>query len=445
MLVRVLIFIGIALLLFLPFNWITYRQLVRIHPRRKRLVRALVIVANLMWPLLPFLRASNPLMRFLRATLGPVWFAWTCFAIVYALVLFLVLLAWIPFRRRQSFAEFARWPSRVFLWTTIVATVIGFYQAVVPLRVERVPIAIDNLPSSLEGTRIALLGDLHVGLFTRSSRLDTIFATTNALQPDVVLLAGDLIDDDPYFVPKLLAGTRGLSPSTPLLAVLGNHEMYGDPTAVIAQLRGSRIRLLVNEGHAHRDLWIAGISDFAARDLPEQRALAPDFDKALAGKPPTSVAIALAHQPKVIDEAQRRRIPIALCAHTHGGQLGFRPLRWSLAGVFLPYHMGLYRVGPTQLYINTGTGYWLLPFRLGMTPEITLLELHTVTQSRGHAVTRLRGEELADARASEAAARHRARRCGGAGAAAAGRDRGAGARGARPAGVSVSLHRALRP
>ena len=59
----------------------------------------------------------------------------------------------------------------------------------------------------------------------------------------------------------------------------------------------------------------------------------------------------------------------------HGGQCGFRPLHWSLAGLFLPYHMGLYERGGAQLYVNTGTGYWLLPWRLGMTPEITLIEL----------------------------------------------------------------------
>jgi predicted MPP superfamily phosphohydrolase len=367
---RLLIFLAIVLLLFLPFNWITYRQLARIHPRRKRLVLALVIAGNLMWPLLPFLRTSTPAMRFLRATLGPVWCSWTFFAMLYSVAIFLILLAWIPFRRRRTFAEFARWPSRVFLWTILIGAIAGFYDAIVPLRVERVPVGIASLPPSLEGTRIALLGDLHVGLFTRPSRLRQIFTTTSELRPDVAIIAGDLIDDDPYFVPKLLEGTRALTPSTPLIAVLGNHEMYGDPQSVIAQLRGSRIRLLVNEGYAWRDLWIAGLSDYAGRD-----GLRPDLAKALASKPPSSLPLAVAHQPRVIDDATRCRIPVALCAHTHGGQLGFRPLGWSLAGLFLRYHMGLYRVGPTQLYINTGTGYWLVPERLGMTPEITLIEL----------------------------------------------------------------------
>ena len=48
-----------------------------------------------------------------------------------------------------------------------------------------------------------------------------------------------------------------------------------------------------------------------------------------------------------------------------------------LAGVFLPYHMGLYRRGASQAYVNTGTGYWLLPWRLGLAPEITLIELRS--------------------------------------------------------------------
>ncbi|HEX2123181.1 MAG TPA: metallophosphoesterase [Thermoanaerobaculia bacterium] len=373
MLVRLLIFLAIVLLLFVPLNWLVYRQLVRIHPKRRRWIRGVLIVCNLLWPFLFFLRTFNPAMRVIRALLGPPWFAWLSFLLLYAAFLFLVLLAWIPFRRRRAFPEFARWPSRVFLSLLLAGWIVGIYHALVPLRVERVPVTIDALPPSLEGTRLVLMGDLHVGLFTRPSRLRKIFATANALQPRAVLLAGDMIDDDPFFVPKLLDGTRSLDASIPILAVLGNHEMYGDPRAVTERMRGSRIRLLVNEGHALGDLWIAGISDFAASEVPG--AVTPDLAKALAAKPPASLALALAHQPKVIDAAKSRAVPLAVCAHTHGGQCGFRPLRWSLAGVFLTYHMGLYRVGPTQLYVNTGTGYWLVPFRLGMTPEITLIEL----------------------------------------------------------------------
>jgi predicted MPP superfamily phosphohydrolase len=366
---RVVVF-SAFILLFLAFSFITWRQLVRIHPRRRRAITAAAVVGNLMWPFFPLLNARTDFSRVVRAVLGPPWFAWLTFAIFYSALLFLILLVWLPLRRRR-FEEFARWPSRVFLALVIVGGVIGFYQAVVPLRVERVPVTIENLPAELDGTRLALLADLHVGLFTRPSRLETIFTTTAGLQPHAVFLLGDLLDDDPYYIRKLLTGTRSLAPQTPLYAVLGNHEMYGAPREVIAGLRGSRVQLLVNEGAPLGRLWLAGISDYAGRNA----GLPPDFEAALAGRPADAFPIVLSHQPNAFDDARRRGLPLTLCAHTHGGQCGIRPLRWSVAGIVLPYHMGLYRRGASQLYVNTGTGYWLLPFRLGMTPEITLIEL----------------------------------------------------------------------
>lgn len=363
-----MVFLGIALLIFLPFNWLSVRQLVRIHPRRKRWIATAAILGNVMWVFLPWLRTSTPLTRFARAVFGPLWLGWTCFAILYAAFVVLVLVAWIPFARRTKLDAFARWPSRVFLAILGIGFAIGFYQALVPLRIERVSL---RVPGLARPARLVLMGDLHVGMFTRPSRLDEIFTTAGSLQPDAVLIAGDLIDDDPHYVPKLVAGTRTLPKDIPLYAVPGNHEMYGDPLSVIAQLRGTRIRLLVNEGVAVQSVWIAGVSDPAAQLQP----LKPDLAKALQGRPPNLVPIALAHQPRILDTARRLHVPVALCAHSHGGQLGIRRLHWSLAGVFLRYHMGLYDVPPTKLYVNTGTGYWVLPFRLGMTPEITVIEL----------------------------------------------------------------------
>lgn len=367
---RVAIIVAV-ILLFALLNVVAICALTRVHPRRRRIVLALVVLCNLMWLFIPILNARTPFSRLVRAILGPPWFAWQCFAILYSALVLLVAVAWLPLWKRVAFTRFARWPSRAFLWFVIVISAVGFFQALVPLRVERVPVALRGLPSSLDGTRIAIVADLHVGLFTRPSRLRQIFATTNALRPNIVLLAGDLVDDDPVFVPKLIDGMRPLDTSIPLLAVLGNHEMYGAPMELIGRVRATRIRLLVNEGIDLGGLWIAGLSDYAAQ-IPSLR---PDMAAALRGRPAGAFPIVVSHQPKSFDEARRRRIALTLCAHTHGGQCGIRPLGWSLAGLFLPYHMGLYDVGGAQFYVNTGTGYWLLPWRPGMTPEITLIEL----------------------------------------------------------------------
>ena len=347
-------FLIIAIAVFAVANAITIWQLIRLH-RRKAAVITIAVICNLMWLFLPWLNARTDFSRAVRATLGPPWFAWLCFVLVYPVIAFL------------SHIARSAWPSRIFLGATLIAIPIGVFTAVVPLDVERVPIAATDAPNA----RIVVIADLHVGLYTRPSRLRQIFATAAALKPDVVLLAGDLIDDDPYFTTKLLEGMRDFPLPIPLLAVLGNHEMYGQPLEYVARMRGSRVRLLVNEGAAVGSLWIAGVSDYAAT-RPE---LTPNLDRALAGR--RGFPVVVAHQPKVFAETIQRGLPLALVAHTHGGQFGFRALHWSLAGLFLPYHMGLYRRGASQLYVNTGTGYWLLPWRIGVTPEVTLVELRS--------------------------------------------------------------------
>jgi predicted MPP superfamily phosphohydrolase len=378
---RIVIFLAIVLAITLPLNGMTLRSLFKLHPKGRRLAIAAAVIGNLFWLLLPFVFTSrtDPWMRLARALVAPPWFYWLVFTLVYSGLVIVLAAAWLPFRRRVDFRRFARVPSLVFLITLVVVTLIGIYQALVPLRIERVQVPVANLPPALEGYRIVAMGDLHVGLFTRDSRLQKFARTTASLEADVVAICGDLIDDDPYFVPKLLAGFRSLPEPLPFFAVLGNHEIYGDPKQVVSRLRGSRIRLLVNEGtvmtRGEGRLWLAGISDFAAGTRGDDGIPKPDLAAALRGRPAGIPTVLLSHQPKAIDLTKGTVVDLTIAAHTHGGQFGWQPLGWSLAGLFLPYDMGLYRIGSQHLYINTGTGYWVLPFRFGMTPEITLIEL----------------------------------------------------------------------
>ena len=361
-------FLAILIAVFVPLNVITLRALVALHPRRRAIAIALTIAGNAMWPFFTILNARTDLSRLLRATLGPPWFAWQCFTFFYCMFLLIAFITRVPMK----------WASRVFLIAIAIGGIAGVYGCLVPLYIDRVPITLDGLPPALDGTRIAVIGDLHVGLFTRPSRLQKIFATASALHPDVVVIAGDSIDDDPHFIPKLLAGTRALDSRIPMIGVLGNHEMYGAPYEVIDMMRGSRIRLLVNEGVAVRGVWFAGLSDYAARDA----RLRPDVIAALNGRPADAYPIVIAHQPHAFADARAQHVALTLVAHTHGGQLGIRALRWTLAGLFIPYDIGLYREGNAQLYVHTGAGYWLLPFRLGITPEISLIELRRGSSGR---------------------------------------------------------------
>ena len=372
----------LTLALVAALNGAVIWALLHLHPRRRMWIWIAVAFCNAFWVVLPMIFATrtSPLLRFVRALFAPPWFSWVIFLFLYAAFLLVIVAAWRLFFRRLSFREAGHVPSTIFLTILAIMAVLGYYDATVPLRVERPVFAFETLDPALHGTKVAVVSDLHVGMFTRPWRLRQIFERINRERPDVLVMTGDLIDDDPHFVPKLLEGIRVLDPSIPAIAVLGNHEIYGDPSEVIRQMNGSRIRLLVNEGfaweRAGRGIWFAGLSDYAAGTRRREHAkLRPDFDASLAGKPPSYFPVIVAHQPKAIPEAFERGLPLTVCGHTHGGQLGSPPLRWSLAGVFLPYHMGAYHEGRSHAYVNTGTGYWVVPFRLGMTPEITIMRL----------------------------------------------------------------------
>src|SRR5690554_4916631 len=120
--------------------------------------------------------------------------------------------------------------------------------AVVPLEVRTVEGALPDLPPALDGYRIALLSDLHVGLFTRESRLRTIVERVNQAAPDMVVIAGDLVDDEPRHVGKLARGLRGFEAPDGAYAVLGNHEIYAGAVFELLERREELpFRLLINE------------------------------------------------------------------------------------------------------------------------------------------------------------------------------------------------------
>lgn len=373
-------FAGLVLTLafFASLNAAVLYGLLKLHPRRRRWIWGVAILGNAFWLFVPLIFESRttPFVRGLRAVLAPPWFSWAMFLFLYAAVLLLIAAAALVLRR--PFAETGRIPSAVFLSTLGVLALLGWYDAIVPLRIERPVVSVPE--QSATGTRIAVISDLHVGTFTRTSRLRAISEAVNQERPDALVLTGDLIDDDPHFVPKLLEGLDHIDPSIPILAVLGNHEIYGDPHVVIEMLSKSRVDLLVNEGRAltrnGSTLWFAGVSDEAAsQERSGAIDLRPDLDRSLSGRPAGAFTVLISHQPEIFEEAIRRGIPLTLAGHTHGGQFGSRSLGWSLAGLFLRWHMGAYAVGNSHLYVNTGTGYWVVPFRLGMTPEITILTI----------------------------------------------------------------------
>jgi len=354
-----------------------------LYPSHWHLIFISAVLGNLLWLLLPliFKRHSSPYFRLSRAVLGPLWVFWNFLIFLYSSFMLILALIWgAAFAWRWiPFIEFARVPSNVFFIVIAVICAVGTFQALVLVRVERVSIPIRNLPRDFVGFKIAMVSDLHVGLFTRLSRLQQFARIAQRNNPDLFLVCGDITDDDPQYLPKFLRSLETLDPYLPAVGVLGNHDVYANPEKTLHILEDSRLQMLVNEGMEIRrgesSLWLAGVGDQGARRFGRWGAVAPDFDKALEGKPAGAPTVLMAHQPQGFRESAQRKVELTLSGHTHGGQFGFRFLNWSLAKLFMKFHLGHFREGESQLYVTGGTGYWGIPVRFGMSPEITLIEL----------------------------------------------------------------------
>lgn len=208
--------------------------------------------------------------------------------------------------------------------------------------------------------RIAQLSDIHVGSIGPAMLAD-IISTTNALQPDLILITGDLFDNaNPT--------TRALAPhlnalTAPVLFTSGNHEAYAGYDNVRQMLEGTRIRWLRNEAVAFNGIRIIGVDNSYSTDLMES---------VLDRTPPSpAFTILMNHQPNGFDIAAQHHIGLTLSGHVHNGQIW--PFNY-VVGLFYPYLKGLHGNAGVFLNVSTGTGIWGPPMRLGSHTEIVLLE-----------------------------------------------------------------------
>ena len=266
----------------------------------------------------------------------------------------------------------------------VVLTVVGVlliagYLGSRHLVVREVDASIPDLPAEFDGLSIAQVSDLHVGPHTSRRFLDRVVSTIRSLAPDVIAVTGDLVDDRAEDVESYASTIGKLEAPLGVFMIAGNHDVYAGWDSVETRLRSDvRARLLLNEAHIIRrgdaTLVLAGTGDPAGGRRGQSRA-APDVDRTLAGAPNGATVIVLAHNPALWPALAKRGVALTLSGHTHWGQFALPSLGWSLASPFLKHAMGAYREEGSLLYINPGTGYWGIPFRIGALPEVTLVRL----------------------------------------------------------------------
>jgi len=243
-----------------------------------------------------------------------------------------------------------------------------------PVAVKVVEIPIEGLPEALDGFRIAQLTDIHIGPTIKGDFLQEVVAQTNALNPDMVALTGDLVDGSVAELGKHTKFLADLRSRHGTFFVTGNHEYYSGVDEWLEELERLGLKTLNNAHelleHNGGRLLVGGVTDLRAERIKPEHATDPM--KAMAGAPDADLRLLLAHQPGSVFEAERAGFDVQLSGHTHGGQYFPGTLLIHLAH---PVVKGLERVGKVWVYVSCGTGYWGPPFRLGTTAEITDITL----------------------------------------------------------------------
>jgi uncharacterized protein len=303
-------------------------------------------------------------------------------------MMFLFLVAWGAADLARAGAALARRATgaariaperRRFLARAVVtgASAVAIRTARRPPPVRPLSIRLDRLPAELHGFSIVQLTDIHVGPTIGRRFVEDVVARTNALEPDLVAITGDLVDGHVRDLAEAIAPLAQLRAPHGVFFVTGNHEYFSGVDAWVNELTRIGIRVLQNErviiGNGAASFDLAGVDDCSAvhyGGLPPKEAVS----RALAGRDSSRELVLLAHQPRSALDAEPFEVGLQLSGHTHGGQM------WPFGLIVLlqqPFAAGLHRHGRSQVYVSRGTGYWGPPMRLAVPSEITQVRLES--------------------------------------------------------------------
>ncbi len=235
-------------------------------------------------------------------------------------------------------------------------------------RIDRVQIPIAKLPRSMDGTRLAVVSDIHLGPLTGIGHAQRITRVINSVNADVVCVVGDLVDGTVPELGRLAEPLRGIESRRGAYFVTGNHEYYSGYEPWIDEVTELGMRPLRNERVEIDGLDLAGVNDLGGEDYGDPA----DFGRALGDRDRNRPVVLMAHQPLAAKDAAPYGVDLQVSGHTHGGQMAPFNL---LVKLQQPVVSGFGRVDGVPVYVTNGAGFWGPPVRVGAPPQVTVVEL----------------------------------------------------------------------
>lgn len=278
--------------------------------------------------------------------------------------------------------------------STLFGSLIYGYSNKYNYKVKRISLKFDNLPPSFKGLRILHFSDVHSGSFTNKSAVIRGVEKIVAENADLVIFSGDLVNDKTSEMNDYMDVFNKITAPMGVYSTLGNHD-YGDYVSW-PQDGITKAQNLKNLQKAHADMgWrllmdehvslekngeqiaLIGIQNWSAKARFPKYG---DMAKAYEGAEKYPFKILISHDPSHWDAKVRPQfsdVDLMLSGHTHGMQFGVEipGFKWSPVQYVYKEWDGLYEEGKQKLYVNPGFGFIGYPGRVGILPEITVIEL----------------------------------------------------------------------
>lgn len=256
-----------------------------------------------------------------------------------------------------------------FVILIFASIIIGTISALHKPIIKNIDITLPNLKQNLTLVQIS---DIHIGGFLDTEFLKEVVDSINTLNPDIVVITGDLIDIDPNLIEQKLSSLNDIKSKFGTYFVAGNHEYYMGIEKSLENLGKLKLNVLENKSLEVGGVNIVGVNDFSGYRYGFYQ---PDFDKAIKDIDKQKPTILLSHQPKMIEnlsDEDLSKLDLILCGHTHAGQIFPFSI---LVKIVHKYLYGMYQKNNTKIYVTSGTGFWGPPIRFLTSGEIVKFNL----------------------------------------------------------------------
>lgn len=306
--------------------------------------------------------------------IGGFWLAFMLYGVLFFILSDIILLALklTGTLSTESVPAFRKWSFFITAGLSFLLIAGGFINAVMPV-VKEYNITINKPAGGIRSLKIAAVSDIHLGSIIRKRSVIKLSSMLKEMEPDMVLLLGDIIDGEigPVLRGDLLQYFTCPKCENGLYAIAGNHEYIGGGSKTIPYIESKGIRVLKDEiitldggiqlvGRIDRDAF----RFYGIRRLP--------LNELMKHADTSRPVILLDHQPFHLDESVKNGVDLQLSGHTHNGQMW--PLN-HITSMIYEVSYGYRKMGNTHIIVSSGYGLWGPRVRSGSNSEVLLINI----------------------------------------------------------------------